>query len=88
MGHQLEALMVKSARPFKMEFNLEPPFSSQIMSEIVSPKFRMPLTKSYDGTTDSLNHLESLKALMLLHRAIDGILCRAFSTTLCKAARL
>ena len=41
MGRQLEALKVRSIRPFEMEFNIEPPFSSQIMSEIIPPKFRM-----------------------------------------------
>ena len=58
------------------------------MSEAVLLKFRMPQVELYDGTTDPLNHLESFKALMLFHGAIDGILCHAFLATLRKVARL
>ena len=58
------------------------------MSKVIPPKFKMLQTEPYDRTTDPLDHLESFKALMLLHRATDGILCRAFSVTLHKAARL
>ena len=45
----------------------------------------MPQTELYDGTTDPLDHLESFKALMLLHGATDGVMCRAFLATLQKA---
>ena len=88
MGHQLEALKVRSSHPFDTECNAEPPFSPQIMGEVVPPKFRMPQAELYDGTTDPLDHIESFKALMLLHRATDGVLCHAFLVTLCKAAQL
>lgn len=42
----------------------------------------------YDGTTYLIDYLESFKALMILHGAIDGILCRAFPTTLREVAQL
>ena len=86
MGHQLEALKVRSSYPSDVDFNTEPPFSPQIMSEAVSSKFRMPQAELYDGTTDPLDHIKSFKALMLLHRATDGMLCHVFSMTLRKAA--
>ena len=88
MGHQLKALKVRSPHPFDADFNTESPFSPQIMSEVAPPKFRMPQAELYDGTTDPLDHIESFKALMLLHRATDGVLCCTFSATLRKAARL
>ena len=43
--------------------------------------------ESYDGSIDPIGHLESFKVLMLLHGAIDRILCWDFSSTLWKAAR-
>ena len=52
------------------------------MSEVASPKFRMPQAELYDGAIDPLEHIESFKALMLLHGATDGVLYRAFSMTL------
>ena len=40
------------------------------------------------ATTNPLDHLESFKALMLLHGANDGVMCRAFLTTLRKVVLL
>ena len=88
IGHQLEALKVRSSHPFDAEFNVKLPFSPHIMSEVALPKFRMPQAEFYDSTIDPLDHIESFKALMLLHRATDGVLCRAFLATLYKVARL
>ena len=48
----------------------------------------MPQTELYDGTFDPLDQLESFKALMLLHGANDGVMCRAFPATLQKSVRL
>ena len=58
------------------------------MSEVVPPRFNMHQTELYDGTTDPLDHLESFKALMLLHGATNGVMCRDFPVTLRKVARL
>ena len=82
MDRWLEALKVKSSCPLDTEFNVEPPFLPHIMREAIPPKFRMPQVELYDGTTDPFNHLESFKVLMLLYGATDGILYRAFPTTL------
>ena len=88
MGRQLEALKVKSSRPFERDFTTDPPFSARVMSEPIPMRFKMPQTELYDGTSDPLDHLESFKALMLLHGANDGVMCRAFPATLRKSARL
>ena len=87
MGHQLEALRMKSERPYENGFNIAPAFTSKIMEEPIPPQFKMPQTKLYNGSTDPLNHLEAFKVLMLLHGANDGTLYRAFSATLRKAGR-
>ena len=88
MGRQLEALKVRSSRPFDDEFNAELPFSHHIMSEVAPLKFRMPQAELYDSTTDPLDHLESFKALMLLPGAIDDVVYRAFPVTHQKTTRL
>ena len=88
MGRQLEALKVKSSRPFERDFTTDPPFSARVMDEPIPMRFKMPQTELYDGTSDPLDHLESFKALILLHGANDGVMCRAFPATLRKSARL
>ena len=87
MGRQLEALKMKSKCPYEKDFNTTLPFTSKIMKEAIPPRFKMPHTELYDGFADPLDHLEAFKALMLLHRANDGTLNRAFPATLRKAAR-
>ena len=88
MSRQLEALRVRSFRPFERDFTIDPPFSAKIMMEPVLGRFKMPQTELYDGKTDPLDHLQSFKALILLHRANDDVMCRAFPATLRKVARL
>ena len=87
MGRQLEALKIKFERPYEEGFNMTSAFTSKIIEEPVPARFKMPQTKIYDGFADPLNHLEAFKALMLLHGANDGTLCRAFLATLRKEAR-
>ncbi|XP_077232394.1 uncharacterized protein LOC143869572 [Tasmannia lanceolata] len=47
----------------------------------------MPQVPQYDGTTDPVDHLETLRTMMLLHCTSNEFLCRAFPTTLTGAAR-
>ena len=42
----------------------------------------MPTIEPYEGITDSLDHLESYKALMRIQGTTDALLCLAFSATL------
>ena len=87
MGRQLEALKVKSNRPYEKGFNMAPPFTPEIMDEAIPPWFKMPQTELYDGSADLLDHLEAFKDLMLLYGANDGMLCQVFPATLRKVAR-
>ena len=75
MGRQLEALKVKSDRQYEKDFDMALPFTLEIMDEAISPRFKIPQTELYDGSTDPLDHLEAFEALMLLHGANDGTLC-------------
>ena len=78
---------MKSECPYEEGFNTALAFTSKIMEKPILPRFKMPQTKLYDGSTDPLDQLEAFKALMLLHRANDGTLYCAFSATLRKATR-
>nr|XP_019709981.1 uncharacterized protein LOC109506525 [Elaeis guineensis] len=57
------------------------------MDEPFLPRFKMLQMESYDGTTDSMNHLENFQTLVLLQRASDATLYRDFPSTLRKVAR-
>ena len=58
------------------------PFTMSVTSFPLPPKFRMPNMKSYNGSKDPLDYLESFKTLMHLQGVADEIMCRAFPTTL------
>ena len=58
------------------------PFTAQVTSNPLPPKFRMPQIKSYNGSKDPLDHLESFKTLIHLQGVADEIMCKAFPTTL------
>ena len=58
-----------------------------ILNKLIPSRFKIPHMEPYDGSIVSINHLESYKALMMIQRAIDVILCIDFSATLRKAAR-
>ena len=58
------------------------PFTASITS------FPLPQVKSYDGSKDPLDHLESFKTLIHLQGVANEIICRAFPTTLKGPARI
>ena len=58
------------------------PFTASNFSFPLPPKFQMPQAKSYDGSMDPLDHLESFKTWMHLQGVANEIMCRAFPTTL------
>ena len=68
-------------------YNIDLPFSIEIMSQPLPHHFKMPQLKKYDGSADSIDHLESFKAVMLLHGVADATLCRVFPSTLKGVAR-
>ena len=48
----------------------------------------MSQVELYDNSIDPLNHLESYKALILLQRASDALICIAFPITLKKITQI
>ncbi|XP_057745267.1 uncharacterized protein LOC130963137 [Arachis stenosperma] len=64
----------------------EDPFSEDIMRVKVPMNFKSPDMNLYDGTTDSKHHLSNFKSRMYLADTSDATRCKAFSTTLSKAA--
>ena len=61
--------------PYELNFNAALAFTSEIMEQLIPPRFNMPQTELYDISSDPLDHLEAFKTLMLLHGANDGTLC-------------
>ncbi|KAL5573876.1 hypothetical protein UlMin_023473 [Ulmus minor] len=63
------------------------PFSIELLATGLPSKFRLPNMKSYKGTSDPIEHLETYQNLMELHNFSDATKCRAFHLTLTGIAR-
>ncbi|KAK3042894.1 hypothetical protein RJ639_001167 [Escallonia herrerae] len=62
------------------------PLSEAIQKAKLPPNFRMPQCDLYDGTGDPGEHVYQFETNMLLLQVSDAVMCRAFPTTLRKAA--
>ncbi|KAK3030972.1 hypothetical protein RJ639_034893 [Escallonia herrerae] len=62
------------------------PLSEAIEKAKLPPNFRMPQCDLYDGTGDPGEHVYQFETNMLLLQVSDVVMCRAFPTTLRKAA--
>ncbi|KAK3012571.1 hypothetical protein RJ639_009720 [Escallonia herrerae] len=62
------------------------PLSEAIEKAKLPPNFRMPQCDLYDGTGDPGEHVYQFETNMLLIQVSDAVMCRAFPTTLRKAA--
>ena len=67
---------------------MDSPFTTEVLNRPLPQKFRLPQLKSFDGSRDPLDHIESFKTLMLLQMTPDEVMCRAFPTTLKGAIRV
>ncbi|XP_035545937.1 uncharacterized protein LOC118348424 [Juglans regia] len=68
-------------------FSTNLPFSAKIMTMPLTGKFKVPSMDLYDGSKDPVEHFETFKAHMTLHRFSEEIMCRAFLLTLKGSAR-
>lgn len=59
-----------------------PPFRVQDNGASLPLKFKILQLEMFNGTKDSLDHLETYKALMPLQAILNEIMCRAFPITL------
>ena len=76
---------VKGRAPVSMDAlvqQTEYPFMAGVLHFPFPAKFRMPQIKAFDGTKDSVDHLNTYKTQMELHRYQDPLRCRAFAITL------
>ena len=64
------------------------PFTTEVLNHPLPPKFHLLQLESYDGSKDPLDHIKSFKTLMLLQMTPGKVMCRAFPTTLKKAANV
>ncbi|KAK3017046.1 hypothetical protein RJ639_006258 [Escallonia herrerae] len=62
------------------------PLSEAIEKAKLPPNFQMPQCDHYDGTRDRGEHVYQFETNMLLLQVSDVVMCRAFPTTLRKAA--
>ena len=60
----------------------ESPFTAGVLHFPHHAKFRMSQIETFDGTKDSIDHLNMYKNQMELHGYQDLVRCRAFSITL------
>ncbi|XP_058103547.1 uncharacterized protein LOC131247125 [Magnolia sinica] len=65
----------------------EPPFTSEIMDEVMPSRFRMPPVIQFSRSGDPSEHVESYRSWMQIQSATDAMMCRAFSITLSESAR-
>ncbi|KAK3030414.1 hypothetical protein RJ639_037543 [Escallonia herrerae] len=62
------------------------PLSKAIKKAKLPPNFQMPQCDLYDGSGDPGEHVYQFQTNMLLLQVSDAVMCRAFPTTLRKAA--
>lgn len=65
----------------------ELPYNAEVMAVPLPSRFKVPLIDVYDGSKDPLEHLETFKAHMTLHRFSREVACGAFPLTLRGIAR-
>ena len=83
ISHMKEA--VKGQAPVSMDAlvqQTESPFTAGVLHFPLPVKFRMPQIETFDGTKDPIDHLNTYKNQMELHRYQDPVRCRAFAITL------
>ena len=60
----------------------ESPFIAGVLHFPLPKKFRMPQIETFDGMKDPIDHINTYKNQMELHRYQDPIRCRAFAIML------
>ena len=77
--------VVKGRAPDSMDTLIQQtefPFTAEVLYFPIQAKFRMCQIEVFDGAKDPVDHLNTYKNQMELHRYQDPIRCRAFSITL------
>lgn len=64
------------------------PFAERIQTSLVPQLFKLPTLESYDGPTDPIDHQQQYGNMIGLQNVPDGIICKAFVTTLKGATRM
>ena len=77
--------VVKGRAPYSMDTLVQQTkssFTAEVLHFPFPAKFRMPQIKAFDGAKDPVDHLNTYKNQMELHRYQDPVRCRAFTITL------
>jgi hypothetical protein len=71
----------------KLLLGASSPFIKRVANYKLPKKFKVPQIPSYAGDKDPLDHLESFRAHLDLHRTPKEVACRAFPLTLFENTR-
>lgn len=77
-----EDLKKVSKSTFEDDEPEELPFVQAILDAPISQKSWLPTFDKYDGTTDSVDHVETYDSIVDFHAYSNAMKCRAFSITL------
>ena len=70
------------------DFHTIQPLSQHIVNESILSRFKIPQIEPYDSSIDPIDHLESYKALMMIQKTIDVLLCIDFPATIRKVVQI
>ena len=76
---------VKGRAPVSMDAliqQIESPFTAGVLNFPLPVKFRMPQIETFDGTKDPIDHFNTYRNQMELHKYQDLIRYRVFAITL------
>ncbi|CAL9029673.1 unnamed protein product [Prunus brigantina] len=71
----------------EMDQAISTPFTPKIEQAALPKWFSMPSFTHFKGDSDPESHLKHFKSVMILHKADDALMCKAFAMTLRGAAQ-
>ncbi|CAL8993981.1 unnamed protein product [Prunus brigantina] len=71
----------------EMDQAISTPFTLEIEQAAPPKRFSTPLFTHFKGDSDPESHLKHFKSVMILHKADDALMCKAFAMTLRGAAQ-
>ncbi|CAL8131687.1 unnamed protein product [Prunus armeniaca] len=77
---------LKDALRKEMDQAISTPFTPEIEQAASPKRFSTPLFTHFKGDSDPESHLKHFKSVMILHKADDALMCKAFAMTLRGAA--
>ncbi|MQL85138.1 hypothetical protein Taro_017669 [Colocasia esculenta] len=86
MNRKIEALQLGTRAPCVATLLTSSPFTEEVTSAPVPPKFQLLKFRRYNGTTNPVHHLDHFQGQVEMINITDALKCRAFMSTLDDAA--